>query len=89
MFAGGGGVVEFPPGRYLTATIHLKSNVTLHLDAGAEIVGSPQPQEYQNYAPPEGTPLARRLWSSAWSPFPIPDKSSESQARALEFPGFS
>src|SRR5829696_4155938 len=60
--AGGGGVVQFPPGRYLTATIHLKSNLTLHLDAGAEIVGATEPGQYETYAPPEGTPLARRLW---------------------------
>src|SRR5689334_1654131 len=54
----GGGVVEFPPGRYLTATLHLKSNVTLHLGAGAEIVGAPDPEQYQNFAPPGQTPLA-------------------------------
>ena len=41
--AAGGGVVEFPPGKFLTATVHLKSNVTLRLDEGAEIVGSPDP----------------------------------------------
>src|SRR4030095_11443098 len=60
--AAGGGVVRFPPGKYLTATIHLKSNVTLQLDEGAEIVGAPDPQRYQNFAPPGGTPLASRLW---------------------------
>ena len=64
--AAGGGVVYFPAGRYLTATIHLKSNVTLHLDAGAEILGSPDPEQYQHFAPPEGTPLASRLrWHRA------------------------
>lgn len=31
----GGGTVYFPAGEYLTGPIHLKSNVTLHLDAGA------------------------------------------------------
>ena len=58
--AGGGGVVHFPPGKYLTATVHLKSNVTLHLSAGAEVVGHPDPELYQNFAPPAGTPLADR-----------------------------
>ena len=58
--AGGGGQVLFPPGRYLTGTIHLKSNVSLHLDAGAEIVGTPDPERYQHFAPPAGTPLAER-----------------------------
>jgi polygalacturonase len=33
--AAGGGQVLFPPGKYLTGTIHLKSHVTLKLDAGA------------------------------------------------------
>ena len=64
--AAGGGVVEFPPGKYLTATVHLKSNVTLLLDEGAEIVGSPDPGQYQNFTPPERTPLASRLkWHRA------------------------
>jgi hypothetical protein len=64
--AAGGGQVVFPPGRYLTGTIHLKSNVTLLLDAGAEIVGHPDPEKYQNFAPPRDTPLASRLrWHRA------------------------
>ena len=64
--AAGGGQVFFPPGRYLTGTIHLKSNLTLLLDAGAEIVGHPDPERYQGFAPPEGTPLASRLrWHRA------------------------
>src|SRR5436190_18536299 len=50
--AAGGGQVLFPPGRYLTGTIHLKSNVTLQLDAGAEIVGTSDLQQYQNFEPP-------------------------------------
>jgi hypothetical protein len=64
--AAGGGVVQFPPGRYLTATIHLKSNVTIVLDDGAEIVGSPDPEQYQYFTPPGQTPLASRLkWHRA------------------------
>jgi len=31
----GGGTIYFPAGQYLTGAIHLKSNITLHLDAGA------------------------------------------------------
>ncbi len=31
----GGGVVYVPPGRYVTGTIRLKANVTLHLEAAA------------------------------------------------------
>jgi polygalacturonase len=37
----GGGVVEFPAGNYKSASsIHLKSNVTLQLDAGSTIMGA-------------------------------------------------
>ncbi|WP_422350984.1 rhamnogalacturonidase [Flagellimonas sp.] len=33
----GGGMVYFPPGRYLSASIRLKSNITIHLEAGSII----------------------------------------------------
>ncbi|MGI6082906.1 MAG: glycoside hydrolase family 28 protein [Limnochordia bacterium] len=42
----GGGTVHFPPGRYLTGSIILKSNVTLHIGAGATVVGSPDREDY-------------------------------------------
>jgi len=42
----GGGTVYVPPGRYLTGTIELKSNVTLQLEAGATILGSENPDDY-------------------------------------------
>ena len=35
--ATGGGTVLFPPGTYLSASIRLKSNITLWLEAGATI----------------------------------------------------
>lgn len=64
--AAGGGQVFFPPGRYLTGTIHLKSHVTLMLDAGAEIVGTSDLDQYQNFNPPKATPLADRTrWHRA------------------------
>lgn len=46
-----GAVVLFPTGRYLTGTIHLKSGVTLLLDEGAEILGSPNIDDYDSYIP--------------------------------------
>jgi polygalacturonase len=39
--AAGGGTVEFPSGSYKSMnTIHLKSNVTIQLDAGSKVLGS-------------------------------------------------
>jgi polygalacturonase len=43
--AAGGGTVVFPAGNYLSYSIHLKSNVTLHLDAGSTIVAADPPAE--------------------------------------------
>ena len=42
----GGGTIYFPPGEYVTGTIELKSNMTLHLDSGAVILGSDRPEDY-------------------------------------------
>lgn len=38
--ASGGGAVIVPPGRFLTGSIALRSNVTLHLQKGAVLLGS-------------------------------------------------
>jgi hypothetical protein len=64
--AAGGGQVLFPAGKYLTGTVQLKSNVTLMLDAGSEIIGTTELDQYRNFAPPADTPLADRLrWHRA------------------------
>lgn len=42
----GGGTVVFPAGTYLSGSIHLRSNVGLHLQNGATILGSPNPEDY-------------------------------------------
>ena len=42
----GGGRVIVPPGRWLTGAIHLKSNVNLHLRAGATVLFSTNPEDY-------------------------------------------
>ncbi len=42
----GGGVVYLSPGIYLCGTVILKSNVTLHLEAGAVILGSKKISDY-------------------------------------------
>ena len=42
----GGGKVLVPNGKYLTGSIHLESNVNLHLEDNAEILFSLNPREY-------------------------------------------
>lgn len=42
----GGGRVIVPPGRFLTGAIELKSNVDLHVSAGATLLFSTDPAEY-------------------------------------------
>jgi polygalacturonase len=44
--AAGGGTVEFPSGEYISGSIHLRSNVELHLGAGATVTASPDEQSY-------------------------------------------
>jgi len=44
----GGGRLVFYVGRYLTGTIHLKSNVTIQLEEGAILVGSTNPFDYEH-----------------------------------------
>ena len=44
--AGGGGRLVFYPGTYVTGSIYLKSNVTLHLEQGATLLGSTNPWDY-------------------------------------------
>jgi polygalacturonase len=44
--AKGGGTVTFQKGVYLSAPIILKSNITLRLDAGAILLGSPDHNDY-------------------------------------------
>lgn len=44
----GGGTVYFPAGKYLTGPIHLKSNITVLIDAGAELHFS---DDFDDYLP--------------------------------------
>jgi len=47
--AQGGGTVFFPPGDYLTGTITLKDNVTLHLGPSARLLGSTSLEDYPSH----------------------------------------
>ena len=43
----GGGVVVVPAGTFLIGTVELKSNVTLHIAAGAKLLGSADGKQYR------------------------------------------
>ena len=57
--AAGGGQVLLPPGRYLSGTVHLKSHVTLFLEAGATLIGTPDLNQYQHPVIPDFMPEAK------------------------------
>lgn len=43
------GTLIIPAGKWLTGTIHLKSNMTLQIEEGAELLGSLNPNDYDSY----------------------------------------
>jgi len=43
--AAGGGTVHIPAGNYLSYSIHLKSNIALHLESGATVIAADPPAE--------------------------------------------
>jgi len=53
----GGGTLYFPSGTYLTGPIHLKSNITLNIEAGATLLFSDNFDHYMPFVPSrwEGT----------------------------------
>ena len=50
----GGGTVYIPAGKYLSGSIHLKSNINLYLEAGSTIIAAPS--SMGGYDPPEAFP---------------------------------
>jgi polygalacturonase len=44
--AAGGGEVVLPPGKYLSGALFLRSNIHVHLSAGATLVASSKPEDY-------------------------------------------
>lgn len=55
----GGGRVVFPPGRYLSGTVRLRSHVHLQLELGATLVGTTNLAAYREPAVPDFMPEAR------------------------------
>jgi polygalacturonase len=54
--ARGGGTVLFPSGTFLSGTIVLNDNITLHLSPGATLLASPRIEDFRPF-PPEDVPL--------------------------------
>lgn len=50
-YKSGGGKVYIPEGKYLSGTIELKDNVTLHFMKGAVLLGSTELKDYRNLDP--------------------------------------
>jgi len=62
--AAGGGIISFPPGRYLTGTIQIKNNVILRIGKDATLLGSTEAGDYRNLDPfidGTGNPLGHAL----------------------------
>jgi polygalacturonase len=53
---GGGGTVRFPPGRYLSFSIRLRSNVALVLEAGSILIAADPADGQGRYDPAEPNP---------------------------------
>ncbi len=61
----GGGTLVFPSGVYCTATVYLKSNVTIHLEAGAVWQGIPDMALYPDIEPA----IISRMDTTPWKAF--------------------
>ncbi len=57
--ASGGGTVTFPPGRYVSGTIQLRSKVALWFEIGATLVGTTNLSDYRQPAVPDFLPEAK------------------------------
>ncbi|MCS7033642.1 MAG: glycoside hydrolase family 28 protein [Phycisphaerae bacterium] len=66
----GGGTVVVPAGTFVTGAIELRSNITLHLEPGATLLGSGKPEDFP-------------LWRSRWEGAADPSKTSQPGRRPL------
>ncbi|MDA3963891.1 MAG: glycosyl hydrolase family 28-related protein [Planctomycetota bacterium] len=60
----GGGRVRLSPGRYRSGTVRMASGVCLYVDAGARLIGDPDPAAYVDDLPPnwDGPVWQRARW---------------------------
>lgn len=64
-FRHGGGEVLIPEGKFYTGDIRLRSNITLHLLSGAELLGSMNPEDYFHYLDDKLEPLRNEQITNA------------------------
>lgn len=68
-FLQGGGTIKVPKGVYLTGGIRLRSNCHLHLESGATLKGSRNPEDYFSYLHDETEPiLDNEITDKPWTP---------------------
>lgn len=80
--ANSGGTVDFPPGRYVSGTLHLKSNLALRIESGATLLFSPDDGDFDPYEPlPYSMPAA-----AASKPQTHPANPTPAQLRRLNAP---
>ncbi|HMO64598.1 MAG TPA: hypothetical protein PKE47_05140 [Verrucomicrobiota bacterium] len=65
--AAGGGMVRVPPGRFRTGALLLKSNVHLHLEAGAILQGSGDWRDYRAFLDWANLGRPRQWGDGEWS----------------------
>src|SRR5512146_1035544 len=61
----GGGVVLLPPGRYLSGTLHLRSNVSIRFAGGASLIASKDSADFDSYEKPPAASVttAKVTWT--------------------------
>lgn len=68
-FLAGGGRVVIPAGDFLTGGIRLRSHVHLHMEEGAHLIGSRDPEDYMSILKDTVEPLAEKDRTDAvWAP---------------------
>ncbi|MGO9257413.1 MAG: glycoside hydrolase family 28 protein [Bryobacteraceae bacterium] len=76
-----GGTVVFPPGSYLSGTLHLRSGVTLWIEKGAKLVFSPDDGDFDAYEA-----LPDRPQPQTGNPRPLPANATPAEMRMRAAP---
>jgi len=81
-----GGTVVIPPGNYLSGTLHLRSNLSLHIEKGARLAFSPDDGDFDAYeALPYEIPAAAASRDMG-DKRPLPQNATPAQRRRHDAP---